>query len=63
MGCFALNGSEVALVRNHELKIGHTGEGAFGETIPEGAAVYDTNDDGEVLAGGTTNNRIRYGNR
>ncbi|UTW60321.1 DUF839 domain-containing protein [Kordiimonas sp. SCSIO 12603] len=54
MGCFALNGSEVALVRNHELKIGHTGEGAFGETIPEGVEVYDTNDDGEIMAGGTT---------
>jgi secreted PhoX family phosphatase len=46
MGCFALPGGRIALVRNHEL----TATGDAGGTPPG----YDYRDTGEVLPGGTT---------
>jgi len=50
MGCFALPGRRLALVRNHELSPG----AASG--MPTGAAApgYDTNPAGQTLPGGTT---------
>lgn len=47
MGCFALPGGKLALVRNHELRPGHDSGGAAG-------AAYDRRDNGEILPGGTT---------
>lgn len=47
MGCFALPGDRIALVRNHELKARQDGGG----TITSG---YDRRADGTVLPGGTT---------
>lgn len=59
MGCFALDGDRVALVRNHELKPLDVRFGPFGK---DGALarrldadrVYDVNDDGLPMMGGTT---------
>ena len=48
MGCFALPGGEIALVRNHELT---PGKGAGGEL----ANGYARGPDGAVFPGGTTN--------
>ena len=48
MGCFDLGDGKIALVRNHELKVGHDAGGALAEG-------YDRNNAGEVLPGGTTN--------
>ena len=47
MGCFALPGGKLALVRNHELSPGADGGGA----LPAG---YDATSAGTVLPGGTT---------
>ena len=47
MGCFALPGGKLALVRNHELRIGHEAGG----TLQSG---YDRHLAGPVLPGGTT---------
>ncbi len=54
MGCSPLEGSKVALIRNHELKKKHVSEGAFGEEIPKGLSVYDTHTNGRILPGGTS---------
>lgn len=47
MGCFALPGGKLALVRNHELRPGQHGGGATG-------LAYDRRPDGTILPGGTT---------
>lgn len=47
MGCFALPGNRIALVRNHELKPGHDAGGPL-------EAGYDRADDGNIMPGGTT---------
>lgn len=47
MGCIALPGGKIALVRNHELKIHHDAGGSL-------QAGYDRNRGGKVLPGGTT---------
>ncbi|WP_396592758.1 alkaline phosphatase PhoX [Brevundimonas sp. R86498] len=62
MGCFALGGSQVALVRNHELRgtsAAHRnwGPGGYkGERLDrlDAAGAYDTFRDGRPLPGGTT---------
>ncbi len=62
MGCFALEGSRVALVRNHELKGGsrthrNWGPGGLNQErlgALDAAKAYDTYKDGRVLPGGTT---------
>jgi secreted PhoX family phosphatase len=62
MGCFPLDGSRVALVRNHELKgssAAHRNWGPGGyhqERLDrlDKARAYDTYKDGRVLPGGTT---------
>lgn len=62
MGCFPLEGSRVALVRNHELKGGsrtHRNWGPGGlhqERLGalDASKAYDTYKDGRVLPGGTT---------
>ena len=47
MGCFALPGGKLALIRNHELSPDEDGDGAP-------ALAYDTTSDGLPLPGGTT---------
>ncbi|HMO69368.1 MAG TPA: DUF839 domain-containing protein [Novosphingobium sp.] len=47
MGCLALPGGKLALVRNHELRPGHDSGGATGPA-------FDRRDNGEILPGGTT---------
>lgn len=47
MGCFALPGGRIALVRNHELRLGQDTGGATG-------LAYDRRPDGAPLPGGTT---------
>ena len=47
MGCFALPGGRLALVRNHELRPGQHSGGATG-------SAYDRRPDGAILPGGTT---------
>ncbi len=59
MGCFALGGDRVALVRNHELKPPDLDIGAFGPgrklaSKVDPAKIYDRGDDGLPLTGGTT---------
>lgn len=59
MGCFALDGDRVALVRNHEIKPRDMDITAFGpdRSLASKIAadrVYDTGDDGLPLGGGTT---------
>lgn len=62
MGCFPLDGSRVALVRNHELKISskshrNWGPGGFHQERLDRldrTRAYDTAKDGRVLPGGTT---------
>ncbi len=62
MGCFALDGSRVALVRNHELKGSsglhrNLGPGGFHQErigLLDPAKGYDTYKDGRPLPGGTT---------
>lgn len=62
MGCFALGGSRLALVRNHELKgssVNHRNWGPGGyhqERLNrlDPSKVYDTFKDGRALPGGTT---------
>jgi secreted PhoX family phosphatase len=59
MGCFALGGDRVALVRNQELGPGHLDVGAFGKGDALRGKVarvraYDANQDGWILSGGTT---------
>lgn len=62
MACFALEGSRVALVRNHELKVASAthrnwGPGGFHQErvhLIDKSRAYDTYKDGMVLPGGTT---------
>ena len=62
MGCFALEGSRVALIRNHELKGSsrthrNWGPGGFHQErlhLLDKTKAYDTYKDGRVLPGGTT---------
>lgn len=62
MGCFALGGSQVALVRNHELKPksrSHRNQGPAGigqerVGLIDASRAYDTYKDGRPLPGGTT---------
>ncbi|WP_293678819.1 alkaline phosphatase PhoX [uncultured Phenylobacterium sp.] len=59
MGCFALDGERVALVRNHELSPRDIEFSAFGEGHAlagkvDATRVYDRNQDGRFLPGGTT---------
>lgn len=62
MGCFALGGSQIALVRNHELKpksITHRNQGPAGIRqervgLIDASRAYDTFKDGRPLPGGTT---------
>src|SRR5687768_10593925 len=54
MGCIALGGSQVALVRNHELQANQQQLGALhGSQAPE-PPTYDRNSAGAPLPGGTT---------
>ena len=62
MGCFPLEGTRVALVRNHELKVGSAshrnwGPGGYGQErigLIDKTKAYDTYKDGKVLPAGTT---------
>ena len=62
MGCFALEGTRVALVRNHELKGSSASHRNWGPGGPDQAGIdrldvgraYDTYKDGRPLPGGTT---------
>ena len=62
MGCFALGGSRVALVRNHELKPGRATHRNWGPAgfhqeragLIDASKAYDLAVDGRVLPGGTT---------
>lgn len=62
MGCFSLGGSQVALVRNHELKASnpthrHWGPGGYHQErlgLVATDKAYDTFKDGRPLPGGTT---------
>jgi secreted PhoX family phosphatase len=62
MGCFALTGTRVALVRNHELTPesrthAQWGPGGFDQEklhLLDASKAYDTYKDGSVLPGGTT---------
>ncbi len=54
MGCFDLGDNKIALVRNHEMKKGHTGDGPFAQTPPQDIPFYDRLEDGDILPGGTT---------
>jgi secreted PhoX family phosphatase len=59
MGCFPLSGDRVSLVRNHELKLGDPDRGPFGvsQTLADkvdSRLIYDRDQDGRALAGGTT---------
>ena len=62
MGCFALEGTRVALVRNHELKGSNASHRNWGPGGPDQAGIdrldagraYDTYQDGRPLPGGTT---------
>lgn len=47
MGCFRLPGGRIALIRNHELRIGQDAGGASG-------AAYDVSANGILVPGGTT---------
>ena len=59
MGCFPLDRDRVVLVRNHELKLPDLDYGAFGVahglvSRADPARIYDRNQDGLALTGGTT---------
>src|SRR3990167_6971850 len=54
MGCFALPGEKIALVRNHELQPRHTDTGPFRGPGKAAKTFYDQTSDGRVLPGGTT---------
>lgn len=54
MGCFALDGTRVALVRNHELRVRDRADGALAGEPGSGLAAYDRDPDGRALPGGTT---------
>lgn len=54
MGCFALDGRRVALVRNHELQARHIDTGPIRGTVFQGLTAYDRNAAGNALPGGTT---------
>ena len=54
MGCFALGGDQVALVRNHELSAPHHDLGPLAKTTRLGIAAFDHDTDGLPLPGGTT---------
>jgi len=62
MGCFALEGTRVALVRNHELKVGSSSHRNWGPAgyrqeridLIDKTKAYDTFKDGKVLPAGTT---------
>jgi secreted PhoX family phosphatase len=54
MGAFALGGSRVALVRNHELKAHQAKDGPFARPAPASVPAFDRGADGQPLPGGTT---------
>jgi uncharacterized protein len=54
MGAFDLGGGRVALVRNHENGVHHYAQGAERTDAPALALAYDRDNDGHVIAGGTT---------
>ena len=59
MGCFPIDASRVALVRNHELGPGHQEQGPAGgkrrlEARLRGGAAYGFDNDGRALPGGTS---------
>jgi len=54
MGCIPLSGSQVALVRNHELKIKHGSKGPFANKSAGDTPFYDNKESGSILPGGTT---------
>ncbi|MBT5072141.1 MAG: DUF839 domain-containing protein [Kordiimonadaceae bacterium] len=54
MGCFALEGSKVALIRNHELGLWNNDPEHLKLLKPLAPVAYDQNDAGEPLPGGTT---------
>ncbi len=62
MGCFALDGTRIALVRNHELRGRNANHREWGPGGPDQALIdrlpvekaYDTYKDGRPLPGGTT---------
>ena len=59
MGCFGLDADRVALVRNHELKLPDVDHGPFGVSHlladkVDKALIYDHDQDGRALTGGTT---------
>lgn len=54
MGCFPVDRSRVALVRNHELRPIQSKAGAFAGGAAEGVAAYDRDAEGRALPGGTT---------
>lgn len=54
MGCFALDGGRVALVRNHELKPKHMDVGPMRGRPRRHIAAYDYGQAGDALPGGTT---------
>lgn len=59
MGCFALGGGRIALVRNHELSPGHEGKSATGGDRKRDSRLaslpfYGRSKSGTVLPGGTT---------
>ena len=62
MGCIRLDADRMALVRNHELGVGHQDRGPFAGAGPADAKTYDRRgDSGAVLPGGTT--PMVYNNR
>lgn len=54
MGCFPLRGSEVALVRNHELQANQQRLGALRDSPSASPPMYDRTADGLPIPGGTT---------
>ncbi len=53
MGCFQLDGGKIALVRNHELRPRHGGDGPFGNAAALPPEAFDSRG-GTALPGGTT---------
>jgi len=54
MGCFRLDDSRIALVRNHELKVNNMADGPAGKAGLRHKNAYDALADGAALPGGTT---------
>ncbi len=62
MGCIRLDTDRMALVRNHELGVGHQDRGPFAGPGPADVKAYNRRaDSGAVLPGGTTT--LVYNNR